>query len=366
MINKDWQSIAGAILQNTNEGILLLDLQGKVLAVNQGLLRMLRPFPSGELSTQVITEGSDVKPSILNMLGYPLDEWAADCQTLLSRKEDVKRKQLILGESQPIAVERTTSPVRDTSGGVIGWLLLFRDISDKVELAHMRDDMMQMLVHDLRSPLAVILGSLGTMKMLLSEGSREHSGQLIELMLRSSDRILRLVNDLLDIGRLEGGIPFLKPESVEIIPLLEETARQIAPIAREARITIEVQPGQDLPILQLDPAHLSRVLTNLLDNAVKFTPDGGQIILWARMNPGDTPACVEIGVTDNGAGISEEIQERLFEKFQQVLAVHGRRSGSGLGLYYCKLVVEAHGGRIWVQSQSGIGSTFTISLPIKS
>ncbi len=366
MINKNWQSITHSILQTANEGMMLLDLQGKILAVNRALLNFLGISQSDGLADHTNSEERNVKPALLNMLGYSLDEWEADCQTLLGGEEDIQRKQVILGESQPIPVERTTTPVRDESGNVIGWLLVFRDISQGVELAHLRDDMLPMLVHDLRSPLAVILGGLGTMKMLLSEGSREHSSQLIELMLRSSDRILRLVNDLLDIGRLEGGLSFLRLESVEITPLMEETARQIAPIAGEARITIEVQPGQRLPILQLDPAHFSRVLTNLLDNAVKFTPDGGRITLWARVNPQDAPACVEIGVTDNGVGISEEIQGRLFEKFQQVPAVPGRRSGSGLGLYYSKLVVEAHGGRIGVRSQSGIGSTFTISFPMPS
>jgi signal transduction histidine kinase len=235
-----------------------------------------------------------------------------------------------------------------------------------MEQAQIRDDMLQMLVHDLRSPLAVIMGSLGTLKMLLSEGSQEHSGQLIELMLRSSDRVLRLINDLLDIGRLEGGNPSLKPEPLEIAPLMEEVARQIAPIAGEARITVDVQTDPNLPVLQLDPAHISRVLANLLDNAVKFTPDGGRIVLWARMNADVYPNRVEIGVTDNGAGIPVEIQERMFEKFQPVPAMPGRRSGSGLGLYYCKLVVEAHGGQIWVKSRIGAGSTFTISFPVQS
>ena len=361
----DWHSYLASILQTVREGILLADYQGNILAVNQELLDSLGENRSDELIGHRMTEEGKEGHTILSRLGYTPTEWEVDCQALIRQEAEFKRKQVFLNPDHPRPVERVTAPVRGTNGQVIGWLFVFHKNTTEVEQAQVSDDMLQMLVHDLRSPLAVIMGSLGTLKMLLSEGSWEHSGQLIELMLRSSDRILRLINDLLYIGRIEDGDSFLSPEPVEIASLMEEAARQIAPIAGEARITIEVQPGRDLPLIMLDPTHISRVLVNLLDNAVRFTPDGGRIALWSRLNADTHPARVEIGVTDNGAGIPVDMRERLFVKFQHMAAMPGRRSGTGLGLHYCKLVVEAHGGEIGVQSQVGIGSTFTISFPIE-
>ena len=106
------------------------------------------------------------------------------------------------------------------------------------------------------------------------------------------------------------------------------------------------------------------MLNNLLNNAIKFTPDGGRVRLWARLDPDHTPTAILIGVSDTGPGIPPEEQHVLFEKFQHVSSVTGRRAGTGLGLPFCKLAIEAHGGQIWVESEVGKGSTFLIRLPI--
>ncbi len=364
MDSLDWKSYLASILQTTREGILLADPQGNILAVNQVLLDSLGENRSDELIDHGMTEEEETGQTILSRLGYTLTEWEADCQSLGRKEAEFTTKQVFLNPDHPRLMERVTAPVRGINGQIIGWLLVYHEDSVHLERSRLSDDMLQMLVHDLRSPLAVIMGSLGTLKMLLSEGSREHSGQLIELMLRSSDRILRLINDLLYIGRLEDGDSFLNPEPIGVASLMEDAARQIAPIAGEAGITVEIQHARDLPDLHLDQAHITRVLVNLLDNAVRFTPDGGRIVLWSRLNEETHPTRVEVGITDNGAGVPEDMLERLFVKFQHMPAMPGRRSGTGLGLHYCKLVIEAHGGEIGVQSRVGIGSTFTISFPV--
>jgi signal transduction histidine kinase len=120
----------------------------------------------------------------------------------------------------------------------------------------------------------------------------------------------------------------------------------------------------DLPNVNVDRALFLRVLSNLVDNALKFTPDGGRVQLWARCDPEVAPDMLLVGVRDTGPGIPPEYLDRVFEKFQQLPSTRGRRRGTGLGLSFCKLVVEAHGGSIWVESNVGEGSTFLMTLPL--
>jgi signal transduction histidine kinase len=259
-------------------------------------------------------------------------------------------------------VERTLSPVRDREGEITGWLLVLRDITEEVELAQLREDMMHMLVHDLRSPLTVLHGSLEMTDMFIDDGNLEEVRLLGQMAQRSCDRMLRMVSELLDISKLESGELPIHPQRTNVESLLGEIAARIGPLAERANITIDLMFKADLPPLQVDPKFLDRVLHNLLDNAIKFTPDGGHVQLWAKADP-DSADAVLIGVKDTGPGVPSEELHRLFEKFQQVSSVTGRRVGTGLGLPFCKLAIEAHGGQIWVESEVGKGSTFIMRLP---
>lgn len=171
----------------------------------------------------------------------------------------------------------------------------------------------------------------------------------------------RLVNELLNVSKLESGELPLHPESVDAVTLIRDVITRFAPLTREAHIALDMRVVQDLPELYVDVELIDRVLHNLVDNAVKFTPDGGSIRLWAQVDPGAEDRLI-LGVTDTGPGIPPGEQPRLFEKFQQTSAT-GRRMGTGLGLPFCKLAVEAHGGQIWVESTVGQGSTFAMRLP---
>jgi signal transduction histidine kinase len=156
----------------------------------------------------------------------------------------------------------------------------------------------------------------------------------------------------------------LQRTDVEVKKLLEDIAAQLNPLSSDAQIKVDVVANSDLPHLSVDIEKIGRVFSNLLDNAIKFTPNGGHIRLWARCEPRHCPSDILIGVTDSGPGIPVEVQDRLFKKFQRISSIEGRRVGTGLGLFYCKLAVEAHGGEIWVESQEGQGSSFITRLPL--
>jgi signal transduction histidine kinase len=176
--------------------------------------------------------------------------------------------------------------------------------------------------------------------------------------------MLAMVNELLEISKLESGELRLHPELVEMRTLLEDTAARHAVLAAQCKIALEIAIAPDLPAVYVDVSLFTRVLNNLLDNALKFTPDRGHIRLWATLDPAPSAHRILVGVSDTGPGIPLEAHSQIFEKFQQIESARGRRVGTGLGLPFCKLVVEAHAGRIWVESEPTKGSTFLMTLPL--
>jgi PAS domain S-box-containing protein len=352
-----------SILWTTQEGILLFDLDYRVLAANRALADLLG-IAQLELAGEVLhiprPEGAS---SIAALIDYTAEDLASDCQTLARGERDYRRHEIVVSGPPERHVERTLTPVRDRQGQITGWLLVLRDVTEERELALMREDLTGMLIHDLRSPLTVLMSSLELMKADLVEGTVQSFDDLIRLAEKSTSRLLLLVNNLLDISRLESGQMAVDPQAVDARTLLEVVVARLSPLATQAQIGLEISTEPDLPPVYVDLEIMDRVLHNLLDNAIKFTPDGGQVWLRARLDPLRDPATVLVSVRDSGPGIPLEAQGRLFKKFQQVVTNSSRRAGTGLGLPFCKLAVEAHGGEIWVESKVGTGSTFVVRLP---
>ncbi len=352
-----------SILRTTSEGILLFDPNWRVLAANRALAEFLG-VAQLELAGQVLdTPWQDEVESLLSLIEYTPAKLQTDCEALTQDAYIFKKQEIVIPGPPERYVERTLTPVRDRKGTITGWLLILRDLTEERELALLREELTHMLIHDLRSPLTVVQGSLDIIERNLAAGTMEDIDQLLVLARKSSNRISRMVDELLDVSRLESGQMPLHLEAVDVKTLLEDSAARFAPLAVSAHVSLEISAEPDLSPLHVDPELTGRVLNNLLDNAIKFTPDGGRIRLWARLEPERTPDALLIGVSDTGPGIPPEALSRLFKKFQQVTSIRGRRTGTSLGLPFCKLAVEAHGGRIWVETEVGRGSTFTVVLP---
>ncbi len=226
------------------------------------------------------------------------------------------------------------------------------------ELEKLRDSLTSMIVHDLRTPLTSLLTGLQTVEMVgeLNDDQKE----IFQLSIDGGEQLLSMINDLLDVSKMEDGSMTLDRQPVEIPELVSGALRQVAPLAQEKRIALTTQLAPDLPSLALDENKLTRTIVNLLGNALKFTPVDGAVTVTAKH---ENDECV-LSVRDNGEGIPREAFERVFEKFGQVeTRKAGRKMSTGLGLTFCKLVVEAHDGRIWVESEIGQGSTFSFALP---
>ena len=229
------------------------------------------------------------------------------------------------------------------------------------ELEKTRDDLTHMIVHDLRTPLTAVIGSLQTMHDGSLGSLDDLVKELVGLSLRSSKRLLGMVNDLLDVSKTEAGQMALNREPAQLRGIVDGAMEQVQYLAEERGVALAVDVPPDLPALYADRGKVDRVLVNLVANAVKFTPRGGSVSVFASY-PGDEQ--VLVGVRDTGEGIPEEYRDRIFEKFGQVESRKaGRKMSTGLGLTFCKMAVEAHGGRIWLESKVGEGTTFFFTLP---
>ncbi len=312
---------------------------------------------------------ADLNPQACTLLGLDNDAVGQPIEAALSgwdalvvlcdrSVDDVRVEFMYGGGAARRYFELETISLYDQVRRFNGRLLVLRDISERRELEQARDSLMHTIIHDLRSPLTSINTALRM--IALEEMASESQQRMIEIAQNSVNRMSMLVNSILDVSRMESGQMPLERGATCLAELVAEVIHLQAPLADMCQLRLIDQVPDDLPAVWVDDGPISRVLQNLVDNAIKFTPAGGEIRVTARHHP--ESGQVHVAVIDNGPGIPPEMQERLFTKFVTG-DVLGR--GTGLGLVFCRLAIEAHGGRIWVESESGRGTTFTFSLPIK-
>ncbi|HOD05248.1 MAG TPA: ATP-binding protein, partial [Anaerolineaceae bacterium] len=228
------------------------------------------------------------------------------------------------------------------------------------ELQRVRAETSDLVVHDLRNPLNTIYLSLCTLELVLPPADLEANQELIDISKSAAERMKRLVNSLLDISRLEGNQDVLQRAVVRLPALVENIAAQMRVTYKAGRVELRVELPADLPPVLIDEEKIGRVLANLLDNAIKYTPPEGHVTISARRQNGQ----VAVMVTDTGSGIPAGERERVFERFAQVPGEGQKRRGFGLGLTFCRLTVEAHGGTIHVEAgPNDVGSRFVFTVP---
>ncbi len=284
-------------------------------------------------------------------IGIPWEE--------LWERDQVETEMSLERSEGTLVYEVQMTPIEYGGRPAIEWI--GHDITERVELERMRDDLAQMIVHDLRNPLANVVSSLQVIHTaVLQEDETVSLLDVLEMAMRSSDRLHRLIDSLLDIRRLELGKATLNKALVGAKPLAQEAVELVLPLIKKKRQKLVVNVPGELPPLYVDRDLTTRVLTNLLDNAAKFTPAEGTISIEAVQEDG----ALVFTVSDNGPGMAPGTEEQLFEAFTRLENARGTR-GTGLGLSFCKLAVEAHGGEIWVESELGEGSHFKFRLPVE-
>ncbi len=345
-----------ALIKSTRDGVVLIGMNQRVLVINETALQLLRLTGQPE-----------------EWIGYSLVHLArplrrrspAVMRAVLDEIRRIQRGDEPPGEGEydvpPRTIHWFNLPV--LSGDTpLGRLLVLRDVTDERAVERLREDMTRTMVHDLRNPLTSIVTSFS----LLTNGAfgelAFQQREILEAAQRSSLRMKGLVDSILDVSRLESQQMPLKHDEFALADLVAETFQMQAALAGEKSIRLESDAPFSLPHAWADAGLISRVLQNLVGNAIKFTPPGGVVRVTAQPAEKEGRIVLQVSVSDTGAGIPPEIQSRLFQKF-----VTGRQigRGSGLGLAFCKLAIEAHGERIWVESTPGQGATFTFNLPIQ-
>jgi PAS domain S-box-containing protein len=239
------------------------------------------------------------------------------------------------------------------------WII--RDISERKYIDNLRNDLLSMIYHDLRSPLANIVSSLDVLATMLPLSNDPAMTSLFSIAIRSTERIQRLTNSLLDMRRLEAGRPIGDRQYQAVGSLIRESVDAVTLSAESKKQSISIEAEPDLPKLYIDTDMIRRVLINLLENAIKYTPVGSDIFLGVK----NIQEMIEIWVQDNGPGIPVNEQERIFDKFTRLHTNDGPK-GLGLGLAFCRLAIEKHGGEIWVENIPKSGARFSFRLPVNT
>ncbi len=338
-------------MASTSEGILITDSTqpgNPITFVNQGF-ETLSGFSGAEVLGKglELLSGPETAKDSLDRLRLAFE----DCQPLTVEMKAYRR------DGQSVWVRIVITPVRDEQNRPANFVAIVSDISHQKEAERMKNEFVSTVSHELRTPLTSLRGFAEL--MLEREYPPEKQKKFIQIILRESTRLSKLINDFLDVQRMEAGRQDYHFSKVRLPQILEDSAALFRPTSPIH--TFEVVYPQELPEVRADVDRLRQITTNLLSNAVKFSPQGGAVKLEARLDG----AMVVFSVADQGIGIAPEAAGRLFEKFYRVDNTATRKiGGTGLGLSIVKQIVDAHGGRVWVESQPGEGTRFLFTLPV--
>ncbi len=261
----------------------------------------------------------------------------------------------ITGREIPVQVYMREVSIEGASH--LQWIL--RDITERKNIDNLRNDLLSMIYHDLRSPLANVVSSLDVLESILPSEKDPTLKSLLSIAVRSTERIQRLTNSLLDMRQLEAGQPLGNRQPTSPDQIVKDSIEAVTPSAdsKNQEIALDIEP--DLPDVIVDADMIRRVLINLLENAVKYTPSDSRIFVATCMDSD----MVQMQVKDNGPGIPPADRERIFDKFTRLHTKKGPK-GVGLGLAFCRLAIEKHGGRIWVDEETETGACFKFTLPV--
>jgi len=307
-------------------------------------------------------------PAVATMFGYrPEDILGSKTDVLYSDRRPVDDRSEIrdnlrkfgfhIGSARGRRRDDSALPLEIVTGklrGRSGAVLLIRDVTERVRLEEMRQDLIHMLVHDLKSPLAGIGFAAAAVQRLAADRLEVRETAHLARIGATTSRLAEMVRSILDVARLEDGRLPLHPTSSEFREICMKVAVIFEQEAEQKHVSIVIP--DNAVTCWCDPDLISRVLANLVGNAVKFAPEHSEIRIAAEAEP----LCTRVSVTDDGQGVPPEFRERIFERFSQMEA---REYSTGLGLTFCKLAVVAHGGDIGVSSEQGKGSTFWFTLP---
>jgi PAS domain S-box-containing protein len=345
------------ILQSAADGIWGVDTTGTTTFMNAAASRMIG-FTADELIGRRTHDL--IHHSRPDGTPYPEEECRIRCSIEERETVEVVDEVFWRKDGTSFPVEYSSTPLSE-DGAVTGAVVVFRDVTERREVERMKDEFVSVVSHELRTPLTSIRGSLGLLGSGLLGPVPERGQRLLEIATENTDRLVRLVNDILDIERMDAGRMELERVTVDAASLVRQAVQTVEGMAARHSVELVVEPVS--AVVWADPDRLVQVLTNLLSNAIKFSESGGVV----RVRSADVAGQLRITVSDTGRGIPAELQERIFGRFQQVDASDSRqKGGTGLGLAIARGIVQQHGGTMELESEPGKGSAFSFTVPLVS
>jgi len=336
-----------AIINNFSDGLLVFDEKTKLSLIN----------PQAEKLFEINGK---------NLIGKTIEELdifstLKPLTSLLKRDiENVFRKEMPIKED--VVLEASTLPIK-TDEGKQGILVIVHDITREKTIERMKTEFVSISAHQLRTPLSAIKWTLG---MLLDGDLGEFTQEQKEFLQKtysSNERMINLINDLLDVTRIEEGRYLYRPSLVELEPIIQFIVNSYKDQIEKKKIKLEIKkPLKNLPKVMIDVEKMKLAIQNFIDNAIKYTLDNGRLVISYSFDEHD----IEVSVQDSGVGIPKDQQARIFSKFfRGNNALRMETDGSGLGLFIAKNIIEAHDGKVWFESEEGKGTTFHFTLPVR-
>ena len=364
------KSKLNAMVASMTDGVVMTDMDYRILVVNPAAKRAIGLENKNDFSISDFAEGLGGKFDLRDKI-----------------EESVRLEKVFLSEEISLPsgfFQIIVSPVKDNWKS-LGCVVVFRDITHEKEVERIKEDFTSMIVHELRSPLDSIKKMVELMR--ISEIKKAKQAECFQMIYSSSSEMLELINNLLDIAKIEAGKFQLMKQKSDIKKIIESRILFFDIAAKDAKVKITSQFGKDIPDnVEFDPHTISQVLNNLISNAIKFTKENGIVTVQALLhkkgeslekeaknsginwfiknNMADMPDSLLVAVTDNGIGIPADQIDKLFNKFVQAKTTFVQKGGTGLGLAITKSIVDSHGGVVGVESIEGKGTTFYFTLPI--
>jgi len=333
-----------AVLSSMFEGIMVVDEKGHILLMNPSLRKLF------------FVDSSPENKSPVEAIRNPQIQDAVD--KILKDKRNLFSEEVTVGQPEEKALKINAVPIirNDVLEGAV---LVFHDITELRKLERVRQDFVANVSHELRTPISSIKGYSET----LLEGALEDKDnvrEFISIIYQDSNRLANLIDDLLDLSKIESGKMKMAFAPLDLKPILKRCFGVLEKSIKDKNLSLSINIPDSIPKVIADDKRLAQVFLNLLDNAVKYTGDGGSI----KVEVSESGSLVQIDITDTGMGIPEKDISRIFERFYRVDKARSRElGGTGLGLSIVKHIVLSHGGQVWVKSEPGLGSTFSFTIP---
>lgn len=346
-----------AIVSNIGDGVIAIDDKGIITLANPHavhLIGMEEGLLIGKNYLHTIVM-EDEKGNRVEIQDVPIHNAMLKGERFYDNSLTLVRND---GTRFPVAV--TASPVK-IYGMVIGGVIVLRDITREREIDRMKTEFISLASHQLRTPLAAIKWYSGMLREGIGGSVSDQTRELVTKIFDSNERMIELVNALLNISRIESGRIIIDPVSTDLGSLVRTVVEELNPEIQKHHHTVNLEISEDIPSISLDPKLIRNVYMNLLSNAIKYTPDGGTITISVSLDGDEVVSMIQ----DNGYGIAADEQKKVFTKFfRSTNIIQKVTEGTGLGLYLTKAIIDSSQGKIWFNSTEGQGTTFWFSLPL--